>query len=78
MFITEYDQARAFAEQREEGYELGKADGIEIGVAKGTLNLLMKLVENGTFSVSEAAKLAEMPLFEFETKIGLKAGHATS
>ena len=78
MFITEYDQARVFAEQRAEGV----AEGIEIGVARGrtegSLNLLKKLVENGTFSVSEAAKLAEMPLFEFETKTGLKAGSATS
>ena len=90
MFITEYDQARAFAEQRGEGRAEGIAEGIEIGVARGkaegkaegkeegALSMLTGLVEDGILSVLDAAKRAGMPLPEFETKTGLKAGSATS
>ena len=90
MFIIEYDEARVFAELRAEGYELGKAEGFAEGYAKGfaegfakgmeegKLGLLTDLVEDGILSVPEAAKLADMPTPEFETKTGLKAGSATS
>ena len=47
MFITEYDQARAFAEQREEGRAEGIAEGIEIGVARGRTEGIEIGVANG-------------------------------
>ena len=35
MCITEYDEERTFAEQREEGFEEGVEKGIAKGLAKG-------------------------------------------
>ena len=65
MCITEYDEARTFAEQREEG----KEEGIEIG----GLRMLIGLVKDGILTVVDAAKRANMTVPEFEEKTGLKA-----
>ena len=77
MCITEYGEARVFAELRAEGYELGKAEGYAEGFAKGMeegkLSLLTYLVEDGILSVPEAAKRADMSTPDFEAKTGLKA-----
>ena len=62
MCITEYDEARAFAEQ--EGRAEGKRDGM--------LETLSALVKDGLLSLKDAAKRANMPAAEFAVKTGLE------
>lgn len=61
MCITEYDEARTFAEQRDEGRE------------EGVLATLISLVKDGILTVVDAAKRANMTVDDFEAKTGLKA-----
>jgi hypothetical protein len=61
MCITEYDEARTFAEQRNEGRE------------EGVLTTLISLVKDGILTVVDAAKRANMTVDDFEAKTGLKA-----
>ncbi|MCM1316489.1 MAG: hypothetical protein NC040_09570 [Muribaculaceae bacterium] len=65
MCITEYDESRTLAEQREEGRIEGKAEGI--------LNTLVTLVQKGLITITDAANTANMTVAEFEVKTGLKA-----
>ncbi|MDE7122076.1 MAG: hypothetical protein K2O42_07960, partial [Oscillospiraceae bacterium] len=65
MCITEYDESRTLAEQREEGRAEGKAEGV--------LNTLLELVKDGILTLSDAAKRANMTVAEFEEKTGLRA-----
>lgn len=60
MCITEYDESRTLAEQREEGRQ------------EGFLNALISLVKDGILTLSDAAKRANMTVAEFEAKTGLK------
>ena len=69
MFITEYDEERAFAEQREDAREEGKAEGIAEGMAKGGLLMLFGLVKKGTLTLSQAAAEAHMPEAEFKLQM---------
>lgn len=69
MCITEYDESRTLAEQREEGRKEGRAEGM----AEGFLNALISLVKDGILTLSDAAKRANMTVAEFETKTGLKS-----
>ena len=62
MFITEYDEARTFAEQKEEGREEGREEG-EI---TGTMKTLKGLVEDGLLTISQAAERVNMTVSEFE------------
>ena len=64
MCITEYDEVRAFAEQREEGRE----EGIEIGIERGRLIAFVDLVKKGFLTVEQAAKEFNMTIQEFENK----------
>lgn len=64
MCITEYDESRAFAEQREEGRAEGRAEGI--------LNILSSLVKKGILTLADAAKMADMTITEFEAKADLR------
>ena len=77
MCITEYDELRTFAEQREEGRIEGKAEGIAEGIAEGRaegiLETLIGLVKKGILTLSQAAEEANMTVPEFEEKTGLKA-----
>ncbi len=72
MCITEYDEARAFAEQREEGreegIEIGREEGIEIGIERGRLIAFVDLVKKGFLTVEQAAKEFNMTIQEFENK----------
>ena len=61
MFITEYDEERAFAEQRAEGRETGREEG--------GLLMLVKLVKNGLLTISQAAESIDMTVPEFEAKM---------
>lgn len=65
MCITEYDESRTLAEQREEGRAEGKIEGI--------LTTLLELVKDNILTLSDAAKRANMTVEEFELKTGLKA-----
>lgn len=65
MCITEYDESRTLAEQREEGRIEGKAEGI--------LNTLVTLVQKGLITITDAANTANMTVAEFEVKTGLRA-----
>ena len=59
MCITEYDEERTFAEQREEGYE------------EGVLDTLIGLVKQGALSLPFAAEQAKMTVDEFKISAGL-------
>ena len=87
MFITEYDEARTFAEQRaegreqglEEGREQGRAQGLEEGRKEGreqgqilgTIMTLVSLVKKGFLSVPQAAEEAHMSVSEFEAQMNV-------
>ncbi len=81
MCITEYDEARTFAEQREEGRKEGREEGRkegreegrEEGIEIGGLRMLIGLVKDGILTIVDAAKRANMTVEEFEAKTGLKA-----
>ena len=62
MFITEYDEEKAFAEQKAEGRE----EGIEIGEQKGKMKAFIGLVKDGLLTVSQAAEKVNMTVPEFE------------
>ena len=63
MCITEYDEERAFSEQKEEG--------IEIGLERGILKTLAELVRDGILTITDAAKRAGITVSEFEAKTGM-------
>ncbi len=81
MCITEYDEARTFAEQREEGriegleegIEIGMDRGIEIGMDKGieigSIKMLSSLVNGGVLTIEQAATAANMSVSEFQVKM---------
>ena len=70
MFITEYDEQRAFAEQKAEGRAEGRAEGEEKGIAigeeKGKMKAFIGLVRDGILTVSQAAERVNMTVPEFE------------
>ncbi len=82
MFITEYDEQRAFAETkaegwiegreegkaegRKEGREEGRKEGREEGRAEGGLAMLVRLVKDGLLTVTQAADKVNMTVPEFE------------
>ena len=63
MCIFEYDEEKAFAAQR--------AEGIEEGRAEGALDILINLVKDGVLTVSDAAQRVGMNIREFRQKTGL-------
>ena len=65
MCITEYDETKVLAAEREEG----RAEGM----VSGALNILTDLVKDGILSITIAAQKANMSVSEFELKTGLKA-----
>ena len=75
MFITEYDEQRAFAEQKAEGFAEGRAEGrakgLEEGIAEGeaigAIRTLAGLVKDGLITISQAAERVNMTIPEFET-----------
>ena len=77
MCITEYDEARTFAEQREEGIEIGIEigidKGIEIGIDRGieigSIKMLSSLVKGGVLTIEQAATVANVSVLEFEMKM---------
>ena len=58
MCITEYDEERTFAEQREEGRAEGRAEG----KVEGMLHVLIGLIKDGTLSLADAARRADMSI----------------
>ena len=72
-FITEYDEERAFAEQREdaraEGFAEGFAEGLAEGLAESGLLMLFGLVKDGLLTLSQAAEEAHMPEAEFKLQM---------
>ena len=69
MCITEYNEEKVFAQQREEGRAEGKAEGRQ----EGALEMLIGLVKDGMLSLNDAAKRVNMTVDEFKNKTGLKA-----
>ncbi len=59
MCITEYDEARTFAEQREEGR------------TEGVLETAIAFAKSGLVTVAQAAEQVGMTVAEFEKKTGL-------
>ena len=77
MCITEYNEEKVFAQQREEGRAEGRAEGHAEGKAEGrqegALEMLIGLVKDGMLSLNDAAKRVNMTVDEFKNKTGLKA-----
>ena len=71
MCITEYDEEKNLAEQREEAKEEGIEEGIAIGEKKGALKTLAVLVHKGVLTLAQAAEEADMTVSEFEKQVGL-------
>ena len=63
--ITEYDEERAFAEQREDA----RAEGFAEGRAEGGLLMLFGLVKDGLLTLAQAAERAHMPEAEFKLQM---------
>ena len=77
MCITEYDETKVLAAEREEGRAEGRiegrAEGRAEGMVSGALNMLTDLVKDGILSIGIAAQKANMSVSEFELKTGLKS-----
>ena len=73
MCITEYDETKVLAAEREEGRAEGRIEGRAEGRAEGIFDTLADLVKKGILSISLAAQQANMSVSEFELKTGLKA-----
>ena len=75
MCITEYDEARTLAEEREDGFEEGMKEGMKKGIKQGmelgSLGTLSALVNKGIISISQAAEEAGISVREFQEKTGL-------
>ena len=69
--ITEYDEERAFAEQREDARAEGFAEGFAKGLAESGLLMLFGLVKDGLLTLSQAAEEAHMPEAEFKLQMEL-------
>ena len=67
--ITEYDEERAFAEQREDARAKGFAEGFAKGLAESGLLMLFGLVKDGLLTLSQAAEEAHMPEAEFKLQM---------
>lgn len=65
MCITEYNEEKVFAQQRDEGRAEGRTEG--------AIEMLIELVKDGLLSLSDAAKRMNMTTEEFERQTGLKA-----
>ena len=84
MWITEYDQERAFEDQwaagKAEGEVIGEARGIKKGEVigekrgeeKGTFKTLLRLLSRGQLTLEEAAFDAGLSEEEFLQKTGLR------
>ena len=62
-------QMRDEASQIDDAYEEGIEEGIEKGIAKGTFQTLVRLVNRGRLTLSEAAEEAGVSVAEFEKLI---------
>ena len=69
MFITEYDEQRAFAETKAEGWIEGREEGREEGRAEGKIQAFAELVKDGLLTISQAAEKVHMTVPEFEAAI---------
>ena len=67
--ITEYDEERAFAEQREDARAEGFAEGFAEGLAESGLLMLFGLVKDGLLTLSQAAEEAHIPEAEFKLQM---------
>ena len=80
MCLTEYDEARTYAELREEALEEGKeegrvegraegrAEGKAEGREEGTIRTLSQLVSNGLLTTDQAAKTVGVTVSEYLEK----------
>ena len=72
MWITEYNEERAHAQSREEGYEegvsVGEARGINIGREQGLIEGIAGFVKSGVITLAQAAERFEMTEAEFVEK----------
>ena len=65
MCITEYDEERTFAEQREEGREEGSEEG--------RLSMVIELVKEGILTIKQAADRMQMTVPELEAEMAMNA-----
>ena len=61
-----HDEASQIDDAIEEGIAIGIEKGITKGIAKGTLQTLVRLVDRGRLTLSEAAEEAGVSVSEFE------------
>ena len=61
-----HDEASQIDDATEEGIAIGIEKGITKGIAKGTLQTLVRLVNRGRLTLSEAAEEAGVSVSEFE------------
>ena len=73
MCITEYDEKRVLAQQLEDGIEIGREEGIGIGLAQGreegkieTMKATAKKLFNKGWTVEEIAEFIEIPVVDAE------------
>ena len=64
MCITEYDEARTFAEQREEGRAEGRAEGREEGRAEERVYAIRNVMANLKTSADKAMDILGIPAAE--------------
>ena len=66
MCLFEYDEERHMRGEREEGRAEGLAQGREEGRAQERIKMLIELVNEGTYTVEQASKKANMTVKEFK------------
>ena len=68
MCITEYDEVKTLADEREEGRVEGREEGRAEGREEGIIFAMMRLMRKGRISLEEAAEEAGLSVEEFEKR----------
>ena len=71
MCITEYNEVKTLADERQEGRAEGRMEGRAEGRMEGTLATLLSLVRKGLLSEERAAEEAHMSVSEFQERAKL-------
>ena len=71
MCITEYNEVKTLADEREEGRMEGRMEGRIEGLREGAVATLLNLVRKGLISEERAAEEAHMSVSEFRERVKL-------
>ena len=69
MLLTEYDELEHISNEKSISFEEGKAEGRAEGEVNGKVSLLLDLINDGTFTIEDAATRLNLTVAEFESLV---------